>query len=130
MKRFTLPLALVLVLGLGGCYTATVNTGKQPSPMVIEKNWASAWLGGLIPPAELNAAQACSSGVAQVRTSLSFLNQLVSGLTWGIYTPMTIRVVCAAAEAIQSETSLEWAVDEADATRRLESGGAFLLSLH
>jgi hypothetical protein len=38
-----------------------------------------------------------SNGVAKVETQLSFVNQLVNLLTLGIYTPMEIRVVCAAA---------------------------------
>jgi len=35
--------------------------------------------------------------VAKVETQLSFVNQLVSFLTLGIYTPMQITVTCAAA---------------------------------
>ena len=38
----------------------------------------------------------CKSGVSKVETVHSFLNMLVQGLTLGIYTPMTIKVTCAA----------------------------------
>jgi hypothetical protein len=39
---------------------------------------------------------------AKVETQLSFVNQLVSFLTLGIYTPMQIEVTCAAARAQSS----------------------------
>jgi hypothetical protein len=35
-----------------------------------------------------------------VETQLSFLNQVASALTFGIYTPMTISVQCAGATAL------------------------------
>jgi hypothetical protein len=43
----------------------------------------------------VETAAKCPNGVARVETRLSFLNQLVSGLTLGIYTPMEIVVTCA-----------------------------------
>lgn len=88
-------LAVVLALGLGGCYHATVDTGLRPSGEVVRKDWAHGFLYGLVPPSELDSAAQCPNGVAQVETQLSFLNQLANVLTGGLYTPMTIRVLCA-----------------------------------
>jgi hypothetical protein len=67
----------------------------------------------------------CPEGVAQVDTQLSFLNQLVSFLTWGIYTPMEIVVTCASG----GMDDLPEARSQEEAERLLKSGGPFLLRL-
>ena len=112
--RLSLPAAALI---LGGCYHATINTGKTPSPTVIEQAWASGWIFGLIPPKPVEAAAQCPSGVARVDTQLSFLNQVVSLLTIGIYTPMDIRVTCAAASGAMLEQ------DDAQLVRAQAVGG-------
>lgn len=88
-------LLAVLTLPLAGCYHATVNTGLAPSGVQVEKKWANGWLYGLVPPGNLDVGDQCPNGVARVETQLSFLNQVASGLTVGIYTPMTIVATCA-----------------------------------
>ncbi|MCC7133911.1 MAG: Bor family protein [Gemmatimonadales bacterium] len=92
--RATLSFALSALLG--GCYHATVTTGLTPSTVTIEKPFASSWVYGLVPPDPVETAEQCPAGVAKVETRLSFLNQLVNFLTIGIYTPMEIKVTCAA----------------------------------
>jgi hypothetical protein len=87
---------LFLALTLTGCFHARVSTGATPSNTVVDRPFASSWINGLIPPSELNVAQECPNGVALVETQHSFVNQLVTMLTFGIYSPMTIRVTCAA----------------------------------
>jgi hypothetical protein len=64
---------------------------------VINKSFASGWIFGLVPPKTVSTAAKCPAGPAIVETQLSFVNQLVSFLTLGIYTPMAIKVTCAAA---------------------------------
>ena len=86
---------LAVLAAFPGCYAAKVETGLQPSATVIKKSFASCWLYGLIPPSTVETAAKCPNGVAIVETQLSFVNQLVSGLTLGIYTPMQIKVTCA-----------------------------------
>lgn len=94
------------VLGLAllgtGCYHATVETGAPPSPETVEKAWASGWIYGLVPPSAVSTAQKCTNGVARVETQLSFVNQLVGFLTFGIYTPMNIKVTCAARRSAEA----------------------------
>lgn len=81
---------------LSGCYHAQVMvTDAPPSTVVIEDAWADGWVYGLVPPDPVDVTDKCDKGVAKVETRLSFLNQLVGGLTFGIYTPMHIRVTCA-----------------------------------
>ena len=89
---------LVTVLSVVACYHATIETGATPSTQVIDQSFASGWIYGLIPPSTVSTAAKCPSGVAKVETQLSFVNQLVSAITFGIYTPMSIKVTCAAAK--------------------------------
>ncbi len=91
-------LAAIVVVA-AGCYHATIDTGLPNSNEVIDKRWAAGWVFGLVPPKTVEAAAACPDGVAQVETKLGFLNQVVGVLTIGIYTPMHIRVTCAASIA-------------------------------
>jgi len=77
------------------CYHATIDTGLTPSTVTIEKHWANGWIYGLVPPSPVETAQKCPNGVAKIDTQLSFANQLVNILTFGIYTPMDIKVTCA-----------------------------------
>jgi hypothetical protein len=88
------PFALAALLA--GCYHATVETGRPLSTQVVEKKFASGWVYGLVPPSTISTAEKCPDGAAKVETQLSFVNQLVSFLTLGIYTPMDIRATCAA----------------------------------
>jgi hypothetical protein len=84
-----------MVFVLGGCYHATVNTGIAPGSRLIERPWAESFVFGLVPPDPVDAMAECGSdGVSRVETKLSFLNGLVSALTFSIFTPMDITVTC------------------------------------
>ena len=94
MSRFLIAICLVVLFS--GCYHARITVSdSKPSTVVLDKPWSSAWVYGLVPPAEIDATEKCDAGVATVETKLSFLNQLVGALTFGIYTPMHITVTCA-----------------------------------
>src|SRR5512140_1218501 len=94
--RFARAVALLAVVAvLPGCYVAKVDTGLHPSTTVIKKSFASCWLYGLVPPSTVETAAKCPNGVAIVETQHSFLNQVVAGLTFEIYTPIQITVTCA-----------------------------------
>ena len=88
-------LAGVVFVGVG-CYHATIETGATPSNQVVEEPWAASWIFGLVPPETVETASQCPNGVARVETVHSFLNGLVAALTFSIFTPMTIKVTCAA----------------------------------
>jgi len=87
---------LGLVAATAGCYHATVETGLTPGSTTVETPWAHSFLYGLVPPATVDAASDCSSGVSRVETQLSFLNMVANAITFGIYSPMHITVTCAA----------------------------------
>jgi hypothetical protein len=100
MNRIISTLALsMMILFLSGCYHAQVTTGLEPSAQVYEETFASAWIYGLVPPSVIRAQDECTNGVARVETRLSFVNMLVGNLTLGIYTPMHIKVTCAASQS-------------------------------
>lgn len=96
MKYIELTAILALVLILSSCYHTKIITDAEPSGEVIDKPWASSFIFGLVPPKEVRTASECGNGVAQVDTQISFLNGLVSAITFNIYTPMHITVTCAA----------------------------------
>ena len=95
-KSLIVIIALLGSFVLTGCYHAQVTTGLEPSLEVYEQTFASAWLFGLVPPNTVRAQDECRNGVARVETRLSFLNMLVGNISFGIYTPMHIKVTCAA----------------------------------
>ena len=123
MKRALLFLTLLLFLP--ACWHATVTTGLRPSTVKIENKWASSWIYGLVPPSAVETMEKCPAGVAQVDTQLSFTNQLVNFLTFGIYTPMEIVVTC----ADDRGNDLPIATSPEEANELLKSGGGFLIPL-
>jgi hypothetical protein len=89
--------ALLLAATLGAaCYHATIETGLEPAVQTLEDPWADAWIYGLVAPETVQTAQRCPNGVARIETQQTFVNGLVGFLTFGIYTPMSIKVTCAA----------------------------------
>lgn len=88
-----LPLAAIL---MSGCYHAVINTGRPSSGQVIEKPWANSFVAGLVPLEVVETASKCPNGVAKVETMHSVLNMVATIVTFNIYSPMTIRVECAA----------------------------------
>lgn len=97
----------VSFVALAACYHATVETGATPSTVVIDKPFASSWIYGLVPPSMVSTAEKCPSGVAKVETQHSFVNQVVGILTLGIYTPIAIRVTCAAPSAASADPAVQ-----------------------
>ncbi|MEX2153538.1 MAG: Bor family protein [Gemmatimonadaceae bacterium] len=95
MRLKLLALAAASV-ALTGCYHITVQTNAQPSPTVVDLPWQHSFIYGLVPPAEVNVKDRCPNGAQKVETEQSFLNGLVQGITWGIYTPIHVKVTCAA----------------------------------
>jgi Bor protein len=95
MSRSRALLLGLVMMQVAGCYAAKVETGLPASTTKIEQKWASGWIYGLVPPKTVATQAQCPNGVSVVETQLSFLNQVVSLVTLGIYTPMQIVVTCA-----------------------------------
>jgi hypothetical protein len=96
MSKFLTTLTITIMFLAFGCYHATIETGLTPSTEVIHETFAASWIYGLVPPSTVSTAAKCPNGVAKVETQHSFVNQLVGIITLGIYTPMEIKVTCAA----------------------------------
>lgn len=130
MKKLAVVAILLASVTLSGCYHAIVETGRAPSGQEIKEAWAPGWLWGLIGPPTVETAERCPAGVARVETRHSFLNQIVSGLTFGLFTPMQIDVQCAAATGMipDSGAALALADDADDDTIRAALAEAAALS--
>ncbi|MEX2410803.1 MAG: hypothetical protein WD607_05420 [Candidatus Paceibacterota bacterium] len=122
MKTIFLTLiTLLTILFISGCYHAQVTTGLEPSAQVYDKPFATSWIYGLVPPSVVRAQDECNNGVARVETRLSFVNMLVGQLTLGIFTPMHIRVTCAASSAdIPAEESNTITVNRSDSEQIIQ----------
>ncbi len=94
MKRRAIAIALLAVFA-AGCYRTTVITGLPESDTKIDLPWQKSWVFGLVPPDTINSKAKCPNGVAKVMVEHSFLNGLVSGLTYQIFTPIHPVVTCA-----------------------------------
>lgn len=99
MRGKRLWLSLVLVGSLTACFHQTVQTGLSPGATVIDMPWVKTWVFGLIPPEEIDVRSQCPSGTATVETERSFLNGLVGAVTFGIFTPVHVRITCASGSA-------------------------------
>jgi hypothetical protein len=86
-----------LLAGSAGCYTTRVHTGlpgATPSLMATDR-WHHTIVAGMAEisdPVDLDTD--CPGGWSTINEEYSFLNGLVGGLTWGIYTPRTYTVIC------------------------------------
>lgn len=105
MRPVKFILLLVTVIFLSSCYHAQIFTEAEPSGQVIDEPWAHSFIFGLVPPKEIRTASECPNGVAKVETQISFLNGLVSAITFQIYTPMHITVTCAAGRGMSTAES-------------------------
>ena len=94
-------LTLVAALAVSGCYRTTIRSGLPPGPVAphFEDRWHSGWLLGYVEsgsPSEIGAAT-CPDGWAEVDTRGNFVTGLVTLMTFAVYAPHQITVVCAAA---------------------------------
>lgn len=96
MHRFrAAALAAVAALLSSACYRVTVVTGASPTTTSVDKQWVNSFVYGLVPPQPIDVSKECTGGsVAKVVTQRSFLNGLVAGITWGIYTPIQVNTTC------------------------------------
>jgi hypothetical protein len=99
MRRLFSALALGCTIVTAGCYHQVIHSGRPAGSTVIERPWTSTWIFGLVRAEEINTVAECPTGVATVESQRSFANGLVGLLTLGIYTPVSVRITCAASGA-------------------------------
>ena len=107
MRRLSSLVGVGALVLSAGCYRAVVETGQPASTTIIQNEWASSFIYGLVPPAVVNTASQCPNGVSKVETQHSFLNQLAYIVTFGIYSPITITVTCASAGSASAADPVE-----------------------
>jgi hypothetical protein len=147
LSRLRTSLALVALLGSQtACQKATFQA--DPSTPASSRGaesfrWTNFFLFGLIGESTLDVTEFCPvEQVLEVSTRLTFLNGLVGGITLGIYTPRTVKVVCAGSGSASARQLEIWADAEgkpvkarltvdgesSEASVQSASGGAWLVS--
>ena len=100
MRARSLTVVATAALMCGGCYRVTVITGAPPVDSLttkpVDRPWQKSFVYGLVPPPDVDTKEQCPLGFAVVQTERSFLNGLVSAITYSIFTPMHTKVTCAA----------------------------------
>jgi hypothetical protein len=88
-------LAALALLSLSGCYRYTIVTGAPAADKTVSSNWQKFFVLGLVPADTIQTRAECPSGVAQFETQRSFLNSLVTGITYNLFTPISTKYTCA-----------------------------------
>ena len=99
MKRTVLLAALML--GLAGCYTTKLHYGDiDPGRTSTHLRLQHTFFWGFLSPGSTNLSNVCrGQQVVSIKSQLAGLGLLANWLTAGIWSPMTITVVCADAPA-------------------------------
>ncbi|MDT8368702.1 MAG: Bor family protein [Longimicrobiales bacterium] len=85
----------LLLLGTAGCLEHTYTSGAgAPEGPVVYRSWHSHWLGGLIGEKNVTVEEHCPSGNATIHDEQTFLNGLVTAVTFGIYAPTRATIRC------------------------------------
>src|SRR5579872_1537009 len=102
LRRTSTMLVLMGSVVVGtGCWHSIITTDLPPSTEVYHEGFKPAFVYGLV-PAQLDASKYCGGRRwARIETQQTPVDWLVSAVTWGIFTPMDIRVTCAAQGAMR-----------------------------
>jgi len=82
-----------LLVASTACHRVIIDSGLEPAPRVHHEEWNIAYAEAIY-PAQVDASEYCRHW-ARVETKQSFLNWVVGAATFGIITPMDVKVVCA-----------------------------------
>jgi hypothetical protein len=88
-------LALVLGAGLSGCYNLKYYSTTHPGPGDTHSIWVHSFILGLATIGEINLDAECPTGVYRLKSNQNFVDILLAGFTFGIYTPMNVVITCA-----------------------------------
>lgn len=99
-KVFSLLVLVVLLASLTGCYSNTFQYTNRNGAQEIETTRHFV-VAGLFPldKGPVVAHRMCPTGVQGVETVHTFVNLLLSAVTFNIYTPNTVRVTCSSGTA-------------------------------
>lgn len=89
---------LAAIIATSGCATQTFNLQPGASAEPVTDSMQLFFVGGLGQTQETNAAELCggAANVAKVEAHMTFIDGLLGGLSYGIFTPRHARVYCVA----------------------------------
>jgi hypothetical protein len=96
LKRGIIVGSLAVVLA--GCATVTVtkNESRRITRSPDYSDSKSFFFWGLVGRHEVDVAYVCRGNPAeQLQTQMTFVDGLLTGITWGLYAPRTAKVWCA-----------------------------------
>jgi len=93
MKKIFYSAAVIAVMSFSSCYVNTFNVGKGAQSNVSVSKWNHYLIEGLAPVSVSNPSE-LAGGATDYTVTIkhSFVNGLLSALTFGIYTPTTTVV--------------------------------------
>ncbi|MBC6410058.1 MAG: Bor family protein [Ekhidna sp.] len=95
MKKFCnlVFTSVVLLILMSSCFSYKFTIGEGPQSGVIVKEKNNFWLGGLV-TGKISSPEEMADGAEnyEVTEVHTFVDQLISGVTFGIYTPTTTIV--------------------------------------
>jgi hypothetical protein len=94
MKKLLLALSVASLMS--GCATQTFHVHGGGTGMADRDTMQAFFVNGIGQEQEIDAAQICGGAdkIAKVQVQQTFLDGLLTGITWGIYTPRDARVFC------------------------------------
>ncbi len=96
MKKWSLVLVLMTVFS-AGCATQRVYVkGDLTGPPAYEET-QTFWFGGVGQEAQINASEICRakrSRLSRVEVKQTMKDVVLTGVTFGIYAPRTVRISC------------------------------------
>ena len=106
MRRFALAAALGAA-ALTGCYKVQVVASPNAVGGEAKASWQNFFVFGLVGEARVDVRDFCGGAqAATVETSASFVNGVVTAITFGLYTPRTVTVTCAAGRAAGNSVTI------------------------
>lgn len=97
MKKLAVAASVaVLLAGLTGCSTQTYIVSEQPAAKTASYDkMQHFFVGGIGQQSEKDTKEVCTNNnVAKVQTQQTFLNGLLSMISYGIYSPRDMRIYC------------------------------------
>jgi len=85
---------LSTALALTACNAHKVTYDTRLPRGQVHSEWTGHYLYGNIGHTDINVRRICPQGVAKIETYRSFGNGFVGAITFGIYTPRTVRITC------------------------------------
>ena len=95
MTRLRGLFAVTALALCAGCFNVTYVAKTRTPSTVVHEEKMNFFLLGIVGEHDVQAGQRCPAGVARVKTTQTFVDVLLAGITLGIYTPRRAEITCA-----------------------------------